>query len=188
MRIQFIFGADGDSAIEVRTDKANVKVYLNDSLIGTTSTFGNINIKRIQNLKAGSYKIKCVYEEFDPSIKHVSVGANEVKVVEVNFSQKGIKVEGLTDTEQGQQVKQTGIVIVKSKPTGATVVLNGNQATADCRFSDVAVGECNVRISFPGRESLATSFQLAKGNTVTVIADFFNNTIETDVKYTVTFS
>lgn len=177
------------NAIEVRTAIPGVKVYLNNSYKGETQAFGNINILRIDKLTQGKYTLRCTYENYNPYIQEISISASQpVQVINVDFAETRPKVEDLTSSEKGAQMRQTGIIVVQSIPTGASVKVNSINAVADCRLTDVPVGNCNVEVSFPSRSNLKTSFDLPAGKIVTVVADFFKNTITTDVKYTVTIS
>lgn len=178
-----------ENALEVRTDVPGVKIYLNETYQGVTEEF-DIYIWRKDNLTPNSYTLKCTYKDFEPNIQTIKVEAEGPTVVEIEFKQMEVKAEKLTDYDKGEQIKQTGTIIVRSKPTGANVFMDGQKQkeTSDVRLTPVSIGQRKIKVKFGSKPPLEISFYLSPNETITVTADFFNKTISTDVKYKYTIN
>ena len=193
--ILIIFGLNYLSAyengIEIKTDFQGVRVWVDGHYKGETkSHFSGMNVFRVENLVPGQHLIKCTYSGYNDYNKSVTIKSDEVITHKVVFLKTSVKVESIDGTE-GQQQSQTGTIKVKSKPTGATVLFNSiEKGKADLVLLDVPVGEQTVKLYFDNARSkyLEISFELSVGSVITVTADFYNNTITHDAKYTVNFN
>jgi hypothetical protein len=184
------------NTLEVRTDFPDVKVYLDEEYLGSTQQFADINVLSVDNITPGTHRLKCTYLDYEPYGKTINIPREGTHTEEVNFGYKGVKVTNITGKGQGQQLRQTGTIIVRSKPTGATIALNNRTMTssnneiilADAILDDIPVGSAKIKCSFGENKILADTFYLAAGDTVRVLADFFVNKMIIDTNYRITIA
>ena len=185
-----------ENALEVRTDVPGVSVYLDGTYLGKSERFGEINIFRLDDIKPGSHTLKCTYQDYDPYSDRVNIKDEGTTNIQVNFMLKQVKAQDITEEGEGQQLKKTGVIIVRSKPTGATIYLNGmimmkNEdeiMPTDAKFLEIPIGTMTVKCTFSESKSLKGTFTLAAGDTVRVMADFFENVMTIKVQYRVTIA
>ena len=184
-----------DNALEVRTDVPSVNVYLDDVYQGETKKFGDMNIFRQDSFEPGKYSLKCTHKDYDPSIREIEIPKEGTFNIEVNFLMKNIEVVDIMEKGKGHQFKQTGVIFVRSSPTGATISLNGQSQRSngellltDKMFNKIPVGMIGVTCNFGDSKELSGRFQLSGGDTARVMADFFTNKMEIRIKYKVTIA
>ena len=187
-----------ENALEVRTDVPGVSVYLDATFVGKSEFKFGFNIFRLDNIEPGLHHLKCTYQDYEPFTSSVDIPNEGTANIQVNFMQTEWDIEDITEEGEGQQIKKTGVIIVRSKPTGATIYLNGRTVPnpndddeitlTDAKLGNIAVGSINVKCTFGINNSLEGTFTLAAGETVRVMADFFENTMKIKVKYRVTIA
>ena len=175
--------------LEVRTDLPGVDVYLDGQFVGKTVTFENVNILSISGKNPGKYVLLCTHAGYKDDKRNVNIPAEGSERVIVNLLQRDIKSVPLTQDVKGALVKDTGVLIVRSRPTGASVILNDIEllTKTDARVDELNAGKYNIKCVF-GTKELRGNFVLAPQDTVRVMVDFFDNTIEFDLRYRVTLA
>ena len=122
------------NGIEIYTESPDVKVYLNDKYIGVSEELFDMNILRIENIKAGFYTLRCELPGFDTQISTIRVKADEILTQYVHFE---------------AQLKSTGTIKILSKPSQAKIVLNGDiKGVSDLTIEDISTGIKRVEIYF----------------------------------------
>ncbi len=185
-----------ENALEVRTDVPGVSVYLDGKYIGNSERFGEINIFRLDDIKPGSHTLKCTYQDYEPYTSSVEIPNEGTANIQVNFLLIEWDVEDITEEGEGEQIKKTGVIFVRSKPTGATIYINGiipiNEddeiIPTDAKLKQIPIGKITVRCAFGDSKNLEGIFTLASGDTVRVMADFFENIMTIRVQYRITIA
>jgi len=181
-----------ENGLEVRTPKPDAKVFLDDKYMGQTQTFNNINILIIENLKPGKHHLKCEVQNYNPYSTIVEIPTNRMLVHRVEFTVAGITVETLESTT-GTQVKQTGTITVKSKPSNAYVSLDGNninggsESLTDLAYHNVSIGSHEVEVYFDRYnpdQVFKIEVVLSQGENLIIVADFIESQISVNTKYT----
>lgn len=173
-----------ENALEVRTTIPGVMVYIDNTYVGSTESIGELHLLWLENIRPGRRLLKCTHGNLEPYYESLVIPSSGLVRRDIQFG------EGMYEFELSEEsrTQRTGAVIIKSRPTDASVKLNDIKAQTDCRFSDIPSGNCVIEVSSPGRTPLRTSFQLPPDEIVTVVADFFDNTITSDVKYQINFT
>lgn len=173
-----------ENGIEVRTEAPGVKVYLDGKYIDVTKEIFGMNILRIENIEPGYHELKCQLKGFETYKSSITVKETEVATHLVKFVQTEIKTRSL-DASSGEQVKSTGTIIVKSKPSRAQVSLDAvAMGVSDIVFEQVPVGDRKIEVYFDKTKSdqkLSISLDVGKNDTITVIADFYSHSISQSV-------
>jgi len=189
-----------ENALDVRTDVPGVSVYLDDKYLGISKMFDSdtLNVFYKDDIKPGTYILKCTYQDYEPYKETIEIKNEGTVKKEVNFLLKNIEVTDITEVGEGQQLRKTGTIFVRSKPTGATIHLNGRTVPnpnekdkiilTDAKLDNISVGVIKVKCMFGSNKNLEGRFTLAAGDTVRVMADFFENIMTIKVKYKVTIA
>lgn len=173
-----------ETGLQIETEFEEVKVYINGEYKGKTekSVTGKIYL-RIE-LVPGQYDLRIAYTDYEPAEMKITVEKEGFTRYTHKFVSSDVKSESIAGFE-GQQVVQTGIIKIRSIPSGAYVELDGKRMkdVSDCNLLDVPVGQHKVRIYFNNQANLTHILSLAGGQTITVTADFDKGTITDDAEY-----
>ncbi len=176
-----------DSGIEVYTQFAGVKVYVDGVYKGPTEyvSLNGANMLRIA-LAPGSYRLRFEYPDYTPDEVAVTVPQDRFGVHRHTFATRSISSESLSGTTS-QSVAKTGAIVVRSSPTLAAVELDGRRLDdpTDCTIMNVPVGKRRISTWLQSSERLTIEFELTPDAKVTVNADFFRKAIAIDAIFTV---
>lgn len=173
-----------DNGLEVRTEKPGVKVYLDDVYLGKTKSLLSLNVYRITNIKPGLHDLRCETDGFEDYVARINIPENKIIPHDVTL----IVLPPVTkkrDGSGGVQTMSTGVIIVKSYPTGASVWYNKKplKETTDFDLTDAPIGMQEITVYFRNQSQLKIQFELNADDTITVFADFEKQKISIDVKY-----
>lgn len=179
-----------NNSLEVITDIPGVSVYLGDQYLGQTNGFDTINILTTDSISPGHHRLICKHEGYSDIIRDIILPNEGTKKIVVDYILKEVKAISLTDEGRWEPIRNTGTVIVRSKPTGADIFLNGVRSNkrTDALIPAFPVGHITLRCTYGQNRLLETDFYLTAEDTVRVIADFLEDRIDVFVRYKATFS
>ena len=159
----YSFAATG--SIEIYSEPSGAKVYIDEAYVGRTP-YKNFEIP------TGNHKIEVELNKGYPSqLWDVFIDPVNPLVRTFNFK------SGLRGAIEGNRVEQaagkyTGNVQFVSIPSGAMVLLNGEQQKkTPLLYTDLPAGRYSVEFR-AGEKSLKGDFEIKKNKTVELIADF----------------
>jgi formylglycine-generating enzyme required for sulfatase activity len=171
------FAQEKKGYIQVECE-AGVKMFLDDEFKGTTNADEGGLI--IQDIPAGSHKLKAVKEGFSPQEKSYKV---DQFVPKIRIEEKG-------DEGAGTVSAKTGVLVIKSLPIDCTVHcpalgLDTYAKTKDMlQLSDVPEGAYDLSFRWKDKQ-LWRRVQVKGGFTLKLMANFIKGAVEETVEKTV---
>ncbi len=115
------------------------------------------------------------------------------KVVEISFKDSQIQARSDYNADKGVTTSTTGTIILESRPLGATSKIIGRQEKSkptNATYSFVPLGTYVTEFYFNRNKSdefLSTEINLKEGDTIRLLADFYDGKIINKTEYRVTF-
>ena len=145
-----IISQENITRLEIETDRAGVKVYLDGDYQGeTTLQFGTF-LLALGDVRSGNHVLKCTFPGFNDWQKTVFVEKDKANRQEVSFEESSITVEALDVMGSGQLEAETGTIEIVSIPSKANVDLDGKKmvSATDIRLNDIPIGQHTVDVYF----------------------------------------
>ncbi|MHA2345054.1 MAG: PEGA domain-containing protein [Candidatus Hodarchaeales archaeon] len=151
--------------LEVNSNPSGAKVYIDVIYVGETP-YQNLEIP------TGKHKIKSVLSDDYPA-QYREIVIDEISPQIINFSFESGEGGEFIGEEIEQKIEiHKGNVTFASIPSRAIVFINGEKKkSTPIGYKDVDVGRYSVEFNLDGR-SLKGHFDIIKGETVKLIADF----------------
>lgn len=170
----FAFSSEAATGIlEVHSEPPGAKVYINNIPVGKTP-YQNVEIP------VGDVEIKIfLSDDFAPIIKKVTIDEVDPQVIKVKFEKKQVQEEPPPPVKKSPPPvkKDGGNVQLSSIPTGAEVYINGEKRMhAPIGYRNMDPGTYDVEYRLRGK-ILKGTFEIIKGETIKLIADFKNEKI-----------
>ena len=145
------------TGVQVETQFAGVRVYINGSLKGETNADSVTGLFFLRIILApGRYTLRCEYRNHVPVETTVNIPGGG------GFVRQSMKL-----------LLQVGTIEIRSIPSGASVELDGKttKSLTDCKIQGVPVGTHRVKVIFP-KASLSTEMKLDANNVMQSLPTF----------------
>lgn len=171
--------AQQNSYIQVKAEP-NIGVFLNDEFKGKTNVEYSGLI--IENLKAGSYRIKVVKDGYTPQTETILLNPGEVKIYQVKPFVPQYKISQSGNKQQQTIELKTGSLRIQSLPVEIQIEIidlniKSSKSDDEWNIEDIPIGLHKVKFTW-GSKVLIDTIRIEQGAFKHIFADLINGKIE----------